>query len=67
MKKIDIEGIKISYKNVTHLNQKVKDVLLKIQRKREKLHMEFNGIRKKERGLKKFLGLEEESKETQIL
>ena len=63
MKKIDIEGIGISYKDVTDLNQKVKAALQKIQRKREKLQQEFGGVRKKERGLKKFLGIKEESKD----
>ena len=34
------------------------------QRKREKVQPEFNSIRKKERSLRKFLGIKEESKET---
>ena len=63
MKKIDIEGLAISYKDVSDLNQKVKDVLLKIQRKRANIQTEFSAIRKKERGLKKFLGIKETSKE----
>lgn len=66
MKKIDIEGIGISYKDVSDLNQKVKGVLLKIQRKREKLQAEFNVYRKKERGLKKFLGIKDETRETTV-
>ncbi len=60
MKKIDIEGISISYKDAPDLNQKVKTVLSKIARTREKLQEEFNGVRKKERGLRKFLGIKEE-------
>ena len=64
MKKIDIDGINITYKDVSDLNQKVKAVLSKIQRKRETLQAEFNANRKKERGLRKFLGIKEESKET---
>jgi hypothetical protein len=64
MKKIDIESISISYKDVSDLNHKVKAVLSKIQRRRENIQTEFNAIRKKERGLRKFLGIKEESKET---
>ena len=64
MKKIDIEGISISYKDVSDLNHKVKAVLSKIQRRRESIQAEFSAIRKKERGLKKFLGIKEDSKET---
>ena len=64
MKKIDIEGTSVSYKDVSDLNHKVKAVLLKVQRKRESLQTEFNLYRKKERELKKFLGIER-SKEDQ--
>ena len=61
---MDIEGINISYKDVSDLNQKVKAVLSKIQRRRESMQTEFSAIRKKERSLKKFLGIKEESIET---
>lgn len=63
MKKIDIEGITIAYKDVSDMNQKVGAALQKIQRRREKVQKEFGVIRKKERGLKKFLGIKEESKD----
>ena len=63
MKKIDIEGITIAYKDVSDLNHKVRAALSKIQRKREKVQEEFSAFRKKERGLKKFLGIKVESKD----
>ena len=63
MKKIDIDGIAISYKDVSDLNHKVKDVLLKIQRQRATIQSEFHSIRKKERSLKKFLGIKDTAKD----
>jgi hypothetical protein len=63
MKKMEIEGIIIPYKNVTDLNHKVKEVLSKVERKRNELQFELTAQRKKERNLKKFLGIEENTKE----
>ncbi len=62
MKKMEIEGITIPYKNVTDLNHKVKEVLSRVERKRIELQSELGLQRKKERGLKKFLGIEEDAK-----
>lgn len=66
MKKIDIEGINIGYKDVSDLNRKVKEALSKIQRKRENLQTEFSAYRKKEKALKKFLGIKDETKEATV-
>jgi len=66
MQKIKIEGLDIKYKNVSDLHEKVKDTLVKVKTSREETEEKLNQLRKRERGLRKFLGLDTSKEDSRV-
>ncbi len=56
MHEIEIQGLKISYRNVTDLNVKVVSLLKGIHRRRVAAELSYELFRKQEENLRKFLG-----------
>ena len=60
MMKANIEGLEIAYKTVLDLNEKVRELLIKIKKEREECEAKFRSLRKREKSLEKFLGIYKE-------
>jgi len=65
MMKIKIEGIELHYRNVSELNERLRNELTEVQLKRVQTATELRGLAKQERALKKFLGVHETDPKTE--
>ena len=67
MMKANIEGLEIAYKTVLDLNEKVRELLIKTRKGREECEIRFRTLRKREKSLEKFLGVNKEEKAGSLL
>jgi hypothetical protein len=66
MLKIEIEGIELHYKNVSDLNAKVESHLRDVRLKKAQATEELKTLSRKERSLKRFLGIDAEDNPPEV-